>query len=95
MRHGRPDYDSIQDTDGGANIHPDEPVFLLRAKDVIAAEVVRYWAKRAAENGVDNYTYKMAINQAERMEKWPVKKNPPDVKRPTGSDSNRVDGEDT
>ena len=46
MKHARPDYNRIQDhrlvVDGG--IPKDEPVFLLRGQDRLAARVVRIWA---------------------------------------------------
>jgi hypothetical protein len=29
--------------------HPDEPVFILCARDAVASEVVRFWAKRVGE----------------------------------------------
>lgn len=48
MRHARADYNRIQDP---LNlIGEDEPVFLLRAKDVSAPFVVRFWA--AAQAGI-------------------------------------------
>jgi hypothetical protein len=76
MRHGRQDYDSIQDTDGSANIHPDEPVFLIRAQDVLSGHIVRMWATYAAENGVDSRMVKSAMNQSRLMDKWSAKKIP-------------------
>ena len=36
MIHLRKDYDGIQDTMAGTSIQPDEPVFILRAKDPAA-----------------------------------------------------------
>jgi len=43
MRHARADYDRIQDPAG--IIGEDEPVFLLRAKDQLAAGLVRQWSR--------------------------------------------------
>lgn len=69
MQHARDDYNKrIQDS---ANlISPDEPVFLLRAQDVTAAAVVRYWAN-LQPNGKQK---DMALAHAELMEAWPIKK---------------------
>lgn len=72
---------------------PDEPVFVLCARDTLAAPVVRVWAdqleERAAMNGFENGGLTAArqekISDARRvaaeMDKWPVKRLPGDVKR--------------
>lgn len=49
MRHGRDEYEQIQDPAGV--IAADEPVFLLRAKDLSAPEVIEAWADLAEEHG--------------------------------------------
>ena len=89
MKHARPDYDRIQDplpvSEGG--IPEDEPVFLLRAQDCIAARVVRIWAilQRAeissAHHELTGSSYSAAMHaviiaktQADIMDKWPYKK---------------------
>lgn len=51
MKHLRSDYDGVQDANG--KIPDDEPVFLLRARDVTAARVVRYWAELAEHVGAE------------------------------------------
>ena len=43
MIHSRNDYQRIQDPEN--KIPVDEPVFLLRAQDVTAANIVRAWVK--------------------------------------------------
>jgi hypothetical protein len=43
MKHARADYQRIQDPAG--LIGEDEPVFLLRAKDKLAPDTVRAWAR--------------------------------------------------
>jgi hypothetical protein len=49
MRHGRGEYDHIQDDRGV--IGDDEPVFLVRAKDLLAPSVIEAWASLAEERG--------------------------------------------
>ena len=49
MRHGRDEYEHIQDSKGV--IGEDEPVFLMRAKDLSAPAVVEEWARLAEESG--------------------------------------------
>lgn len=71
MKHARSDYDRIQD-----NIIPvDEPVFLLRAQDKTAAEVVRYWAQLNTRlpDG-DRHAVELAVAHATLMEQWPKHK---------------------
>lgn len=55
---------------------PDEPVFLLRAQDELAVETVEDWASRAADAGVTKEKVRGALDDAERMNLWPVKKLP-------------------
>lgn len=68
MKHARVDYDRIQDPAG--LIGEDEPVFLLRAKDVVAAKAVRAWAALAAVAGADLLMVNASLVQADRMEFW-------------------------
>jgi hypothetical protein len=68
MRHARADYDRIQDPSG--KIPEDEPVFLIRAQDATAAEVIRYWASLQPEGRLKD----LAEIQAKAMEDWPHKK---------------------
>ena len=73
MRHARKDYqERVQDrlpVEAGG-IPWDEPVFLLRAKDVTAPRVVRTWAKLAAEAGADPAMVKAAYDHADLMSQW-------------------------
>jgi hypothetical protein len=85
MIHARNDYQRIQDP---ANKIPiDEPVFLLRAQDVTAADTVRAWAKanrklmKAEREKIteEQYASRMkAITLAEahayRMDEWTPRK---------------------
>lgn len=84
MIHARNDYQRIQDP--ANKIPADEPVFLLRAQDKTAAEVVRYWvrlnkrllADDRKKGEVDLAGRKKAIALAEahafRMDDWEKKK---------------------
>lgn len=74
MLHAREDYNRIQDPED--LIPEDEPVFLLRAQDDIAARVVRYWADQAEEAGANPDIVARARAHAEKMEAWQTKKVP-------------------
>ena len=71
MIHAREDYNRIQDPTG--KIGEDEPVFLIRAKDMIAADVMRDWAERAEAVGVDEKMVDMVRAHANLTEKWQEK----------------------
>jgi hypothetical protein len=79
MLHARPDYARIQDPAG--LIPEDEPVFLLRAKDRTAAACVHHWADLNDADGGDSEMSRMAREQADKMDAWPVKQQAdlPDV----------------
>jgi hypothetical protein len=74
MLHARKDYNRIQDPAG--LIPADEPVFLLRGQDEVAARTVRYWAMALEARGGDPAIIEAARRQAQRMDDWPVKKMP-------------------
>jgi hypothetical protein len=84
MIHARNDYNRIQDpglenpdliSNGSTPIAADEPVFLLRAQDRTAAEVVRYWAQCQQQlSDHDANAVKLAREHAHRMEQWPKHK---------------------
>jgi hypothetical protein len=50
--------------------HPDEPVFVLRGADVLAAKTVEYWAYLAHLNGSDAVTIAGALKIARAMRDW-------------------------
>ena len=54
----------------------DEPIFVLRAQDMLAPVIVRQWAMLAKHCGCAEEKVQEAINLAERMEKWPTRKYP-------------------
>ena len=58
---------------------PNEPIFVLRAQDQYAADVVRYWAFLVAgKRSMIDPPGKVgeALNCAAQMDAWPVKKIP-------------------
>ena len=73
MIHAREDYNRIQDPLG--KIPVEEPVFLLRGQDAFAPEVLRLWADCADENSRPELA-QMALDHADRMERWPITKTP-------------------
>ena len=47
-----------------------EPTFTLRARDNLAADTVRLWARTAQVRGVPAAKVKAAMAKADEMEKW-------------------------
>lgn len=68
MKHARADYDRIQDPAG--KIAEDEPVFLLRAKDKLAPDLVQAWGLAMIEIGGDHQLAQLALDHADRMREW-------------------------
>jgi hypothetical protein len=68
MRHAREDYNRIGDLI--QKIPEDEPVFLIRGKDIVAPEVIRQWAWRAHEVGADEEIVMRALEWARHVEEW-------------------------
>jgi len=54
----------------------DEPVFVLRAQDCLAADTVEFWAKLAEEREVRSGKVAGARECAARMGEWPERKLP-------------------
>jgi len=48
----------------------DEPVFILRAKDPLAAQTVRLWASMASIGAHENSKIDKALDVAGEMEHW-------------------------
>lgn len=76
MKHARDDYNRIQDPSN--KIPADEPVFLLRAQDVVAPETILFWAYKARQVGASPQIVEAAMNQWAEMKKW-QKEHPPKV----------------
>lgn len=68
MLHSRKDYNHIQDKTGKIDIN--EPVFILRAKDKLAPEVVMKWADYLEAEGGDEETIEIAREHASIMLQW-------------------------
>ena len=68
MIHARKDYNHIQDPSG--KIAKDEPVFILRAKDVLAPGCLMLWAQELIARGGDKVMANMVINHAVKMVDW-------------------------
>ena len=73
MQTGRADLDALLKV---ATIPSDEPVFILRAQDTEAADTVRAWAALHLADGGSEAVAESALQQAEAMDKWPIKKRP-------------------
>lgn len=54
------------------NAAPDEPLFVLRAQDMLAPEMVREWAYRAKVMGVPDEKTDEARRCADQMEDWQI-----------------------
>lgn len=73
MRHAREDYSNIQEITAGGNkprIPDDEPVFLIRAQDMVGPDAVRAWADLAEAAGAHQDIVALAYEQALDMENW-------------------------
>lgn len=55
---------------------PDEPVFILRAQDILAADLVDTWATQAQLLGCPWDKVREAKELAQAMREWPQRKNP-------------------
>lgn len=73
MLHARRDYNRIQDPEN--KIPEDEPVFLLRAQDKLAPELLLDWSKRLRLNGGNPTMATMVENHAQKMIIWQKVKN--------------------
>lgn len=54
----------------------DEPIFILRAQDILAPIVVKYWATLASDAGVSGNKCRGAWDLANAMKQWPDRKLP-------------------
>jgi hypothetical protein len=72
MRHSRSDYNRIQDPE--KKIPDDEPVFLLRGQDKLAAPILRMYAHMCKTECPELVASVQA--QADAMDEWDVKKTP-------------------
>jgi hypothetical protein len=68
MKHAREDYNRIQDPEN--KIPEDEPVFLLRAQDVTAPDVLEYWAELNDDKFGDKALIRRTLLHAAAMREW-------------------------
>lgn len=54
----------------------DEPIFVLRAQDMLAPALVRQWAVQAEERGCPAAKIAEARALADKMDNWAKRKNP-------------------
>lgn len=59
-----------------ASMPPDEPVFVLRAQDCLAPEMIEKWVIRARALNVNVDKMNDASSVAEEMLQWPTRKIP-------------------
>lgn len=52
----------------------DEPVFVLRAQDNLAADAVEQWAIRAQSQGTPYEKARLAFDIVDHMRHWPIHK---------------------
>jgi hypothetical protein len=57
-------------------VHPNEPIFVLRAQDKLAPALVRAWADLARLHGCPPSKVSEAHKTADAMEVWQVRKFP-------------------
>lgn len=68
---------SYKDTDPClAKVAPGEPIFVLRAQDMLAPQLVREWARVAQRYGCPAEKVQEAYECADAMEHWPTRKYP-------------------
>ena len=68
MLHEREDYQRIQDPAG--KIGENEPVFLVRAQDILAPEIMRLWAMLHRVQGGDPHMSELVEKHAEKTKQW-------------------------
>jgi hypothetical protein len=54
---------------------PEEPIFVLRANDPLAPEIVREWARSYSKSCLDPKKFASALDCANQMEEWWLKRN--------------------
>lgn len=75
MDHGPKYIITITKADGTPIPH-NEPIFVLRAQDKLAASAVRYYAQLLARQIGHGDAVLHIIEHAEEMDAWPIKKLP-------------------
>jgi hypothetical protein len=70
------EIDRLKAKIAAGELPPDEPVFVLRARDRFAASLVRTWAIMADKHGAPHDMVAEANRLADAMEEWPTKQTP-------------------
>lgn len=74
MYHSKANEKYNQAEDIGDFIPADEPVFVLRAQDIHAAETVRFWADKVRASNPE--LAEKVFQHSLEMDRWPIKKEP-------------------
>lgn len=72
----RAELESLRSRIAAGEIHPDEPLFVLRAQDITAAPLVRRWIRDAYNLGCTAVKLNAAGTLASQMEDWWPKQIP-------------------
>jgi hypothetical protein len=77
LKNGKEDKKTMSSTkkEGVSTLEkaePDEPVFVLRAQDMLSPEIVREWAYRAQCEGAPIVKCDEARRIADAMEQWQI-----------------------
>lgn len=59
-----------------AKLPPDEPYFVLRAQDNLAADLVELWTLRAKAANCNHDKVREAFEVCEEMRRWSIRKDP-------------------
>lgn len=59
-----------------SRVEDEEPIFILRAQDILAPRIIEHWVMLATNIGVNPEKCKEALALAEQMRKWPKRKLP-------------------
>jgi hypothetical protein len=70
---GRDDYDRLIRF---SQLEPGEPYFFIRGRDKVAGAAVRAWAAIASRAGAPPAIVESALQQADRLDRWPTKQLP-------------------
>ena len=83
------ELDWLQKKLESGDMSPEEPLFILRARDVLASHTVRRWVEQARLIGdcVPGVKIAEAERLADQMDAWPIKQVP-------GRPDTRVDSSD-
>ena len=67
-----PSYVGITKTSTGVRIHPDEPVMLFRARDVLALPLLKQYRQLCVDEGCTEYLLKLVDENIAKFEAFKV-----------------------